>query len=254
MRRNAGRVYMGIALGCVLVGWSWPAGAQGLGAAAGTGVATPGAPGMLPGAASGSTVNPYANPFSNPYMNPYMNPWMTQYPTTGNGSNTLLYFMAAQRAAGGLGSPYAPGGSASMMGGALGNPAAGPLGSPVAGAPSGVRSGGAGNATNGGIGPQRGASSGVRRRVTGQGNPPGGPGQNPAGQLQPSRPGSGGRVPGRFDDNPYVDDRRGLLSSRYAAYGASMTTQDGQPMVPGSAPAPNEGVRRYFNHYPSYNR
>lgn len=48
------------------------------------------------------TPSPTANPFANPAMNPYLNPYMTMQPITPQAS--LLYFMAAQRATGGIGS------------------------------------------------------------------------------------------------------------------------------------------------------
>jgi hypothetical protein len=71
--------------------------------------ARPSAPATMGGTAANGFANPYANPFLNPMMNPYLNPYMTQGQLNPNDS--LLYFMAAQQARGGLGSSVAPGGS-----------------------------------------------------------------------------------------------------------------------------------------------
>lgn len=46
--------------------------------------------------------SPYANPFANPTFNPYLNPYMTAVPVEPEAA--LLYFLAAQRASGGIGS------------------------------------------------------------------------------------------------------------------------------------------------------
>jgi hypothetical protein len=67
-----------------------------------------------------------------------------------------------------------------------------------------------------------------------------------AGRVEPPRPAPNRRVPGRFDDNPAINDRRGRLARSYSAYGSFMIVPNGQPMAQGGVPAPNEGVRRYF--------
>ncbi len=67
--------------------------AAGLGAATAAQAGEPVAP---------TTAGAAANPFANPYLNPYMNPYMTSQSMTPQAS--LLYFMAAQRATGGIGS------------------------------------------------------------------------------------------------------------------------------------------------------
>lgn len=70
-----------------------------------------------------------------------------------------------------------------------------------------------------------------------------------------ARPNAGGPVAGRFNDRAhYFNDGRGNLAARYPAFGSSMIDAQGGPMVPGLSPAPNEGVGRYFNRNPAYNR
>lgn len=61
-----------------------------------------GASASLAGEAAAPSPTTAANPFANPAMNPYLNPYMTMQPITPQAS--LLYFMAAQRATGGIGS------------------------------------------------------------------------------------------------------------------------------------------------------
>lgn len=116
----------------------------------------------------------------------------------------------------------------------------------------------AGQQQRGGLG----STSAAGTRTPAESQPP-----PPAGRVAPTRPrpntsvtvrsraSSGGPVAGRFNDSShYYDDGRGQLAERYPAYGAVMTDAQGARMVPGLAPAPNEGVGRYFNRNPAYNR
>jgi len=76
----------------------------------GVGTTTSAPAGTVPGASGSPAANPLANPFTNPYMNPYLNPYlMTTLPA--DRTDTLLYFMAAQQARGGIGSTTLPGGA-----------------------------------------------------------------------------------------------------------------------------------------------
>jgi hypothetical protein len=61
-----------------------------------------GEPAAPPPAPAPAAAGAAANPFANPALNPYLNPYMTAQPMTPQAS--LLYFMAAQRATGGIGS------------------------------------------------------------------------------------------------------------------------------------------------------
>ena len=70
----------------------------------------------------------------------------------------------------------------------------------------------------------------------------------PAGRFAPSRPVPNGPIPGRFDDNPTVNDSRNRLATRFPAYGRiTVDSATGTPLIPGTVPSANAGVNRYFN-------
>jgi hypothetical protein len=72
----------------------------------------PGGTGLSPyTGATGLNPNPFANPYANPFLNPYAAPFMMQSGNMTPG-NAGLFFFAAQKANGGIGSgqiggPYA---------------------------------------------------------------------------------------------------------------------------------------------------
>ncbi|HMB04676.1 MAG TPA: hypothetical protein VKP69_13160 [Isosphaeraceae bacterium] len=61
--------------------------------------AAPGGPAPPSAMSPGMYANPYTNPYANPFLNPYLAPF-----TQAGPRDAALYFIAAQQAAGGIGS------------------------------------------------------------------------------------------------------------------------------------------------------
>ena len=90
--------------------------------------------GMNPFSPSAGLGGMAGNPLANPYLNPYLNPMMTNQTMTPQ--NAALYFLAAQQAAGGIGSGRLSGSRGDNTKGvvAAGPPARGGSNQPGAGA------------------------------------------------------------------------------------------------------------------------
>jgi hypothetical protein len=87
-------------LGFGLAATPGPAEAQTGAGASGTGAANANASAM--GMYANPFANPYANPYINPYANPLVNPMASQ--TQMGAGNAAMYFLAAQKMNGGIGS------------------------------------------------------------------------------------------------------------------------------------------------------